>query len=54
MMSDHLCIIMANVKPKIFIASFVDKLSSILFYYIKLKSRLSVRPSDRHADISAV
>ena len=26
----------------------------ISFYYIKLKSRLSVCPSDRHADISAV
>ena len=24
------------------------------FYYIKLKSRLSVCPSDRHADISAM
>ena len=33
----------------------VTELTNLLYiYYIKLKSRLSVRPSDRHADISAV
>ena len=42
----------AKINVKEIVNLFIT--SSISIYYIKLKSRLSVRPSDRHAGISAV